>query len=38
MLVSGFGSWSQNLASLQVNVVITNKVEQNDGIPSSSAL
>ena len=38
LLVSGLSNWSQNLASLYVGVPITDKIGQNDGIPSSSAL
>ena len=38
LIVRSLNSWGQNLASLQVDVSIIDKIGRKDGIPSSNAL
>ena len=38
LLISDFSNWSQSLCSLYVGVPTVDKIGQNDGVPSSSAL
>ena len=38
LFVSGLNKWSQNGASLYLGVPITDKIGQNDGVPSSNSV